>query len=108
MKLSALGAVAAVSMLSGCAAPLLLGPALGAGGAAAGYGIFKGAGKRGATANMPRATAIAINQGIDPKDIQVSDVHMKATRAEWIADTPVGRYSCSSDDMLRSPYCVKL
>lgn len=59
------------------------------------------------TGNLARASAIAIGQNVAPDDITVSDVRRGVTSVEWHASTPTGEYSCSADDMVRRPYCVK-
>ncbi len=57
--------------------------------------------------NLQRATAMAIGNNTDPDAVAVSDVDRGATSVKWSATTPSGHYSCSADDMVRRPYCVK-
>lgn len=44
----------------------------------------------------------------DPGQITLVNVRRGMFRVTWQADTPNGRYACTSDDMLRSPSCTRL
>lgn len=57
--------------------------------------------------NLQLATASSIGHNIAPEQIKVTDVHRGITSVRWSAETPKGPYSCSADDMVRRPYCVK-
>ncbi len=57
--------------------------------------------------NLQLATATFIGGNVAPEQVTVSDVHRSAMSVKWQAATPKGRYSCSADDMVRRPYCVK-
>lgn len=57
--------------------------------------------------NLARATAMSIGQNTPPEAVTISDVHRGAMSVRWLATTSKGHYSCSADDMVRRPYCVK-
>jgi hypothetical protein len=57
--------------------------------------------------NLQRATATAIGNNTDPDAVVVTDIDRGVTSVKWKAKTPGGNYSCSADDMVRRPYCVK-
>ena len=57
--------------------------------------------------NLQRATAMSVGNGLSPQSVNVSDVDRGMTSVTWNAATPLGRYACSADDMVRRPYCVK-
>jgi hypothetical protein len=44
----------------------------------------------------------------DPDQITLVNVRRGMFRVTWQADTPNGRYACTSDDMLRNPSCTRL
>ena len=44
----------------------------------------------------------------DADDITLVNVRRGMFRVTWQADTPNGRYACTSDDMLRNPSCTRL
>jgi hypothetical protein len=56
--------------------------------------------------NLQRETARYIGD-ISPDQVKVSDIQRGVTDVKWEAETPKGVYSCSADDMVRRPYCVK-
>lgn len=56
--------------------------------------------------NLQRETARYIGD-ISPEQVKVSNVQHGITDVKWEAATPKGLYSCSADDMVRRPYCVK-
>ena len=57
--------------------------------------------------SLQLATASFIGGNMAPEQVTVSDIHRSATTVKWQAQTPKGNYSCSADDMVRRPYCVK-
>jgi len=57
--------------------------------------------------SLQRATATTIGHNIAPEDVSILETHRSAMNVRWTAQTPRGRYSCSADDMVRRPYCVK-
>ena len=57
--------------------------------------------------SLQRASATAIGNNTDPDKVVVSDVDRGMMNVKWNARTPNGNYSCSADDMVRRPYCVK-
>lgn len=57
--------------------------------------------------NLARATAISVGLNVAPEEVTVSNVHRGAMSVRWLATTPTGHYSCSADDMVRRPLCVK-
>ncbi len=59
------------------------------------------------TESLERATAMSIGNNTAPESITVSDVDRGVTTVKWSAVAPSGHYSCSADDMVRRPYCVK-
>ncbi len=71
----------------------------------AGLGIVTGCASTGGS--LQRATATSIGNNIAPEDVKIIETHRSAMNVSWIAQTPHGRYSCSADDMVRRPYCVK-
>lgn len=57
-------------------------------------------------ANLLRESARFM--GTLPEDVTVSNVDRKASSVTWLATSPTkGVWSCTSDDMLRRPLCVK-
>ncbi len=57
-------------------------------------------------ANLVRESARFM--GTLPEDVAVSNVDRKASSVTWLATSPTkGVWSCSSDDMMRRPLCVK-
>jgi hypothetical protein len=59
-------------------------------------------------ANLQRESARQIGEGLAPDAVKVSDVKRGASSVTWVATTPSGAvYDCSSDDMMRRPYCAK-
>ena len=70
-----------------------------------GFGALAGCASTGAS--LQRATATTIGLNTAPEDVQIIETHRSAMNVRWIAQTPSGRYSCSADDMVRRPYCVK-
>jgi hypothetical protein len=59
------------------------------------------------TESLARATAMSIGRNTAPEQVNVFEVHRGVTSVRWQATTPHGHYSCSADDMVRRPYCVK-
>lgn len=59
------------------------------------------------TTSLASATAMSVGQNLAPEEVTVTDVHRSAMSVRWLATTPKGHYSCSADDMVRRPYCVK-
>ena len=59
-----------------------------------------------APGNLQRETARVLGD-VSPDAVTVSNVDRGITSVKWDAATPKGPYACSSDDMLRRPYCVK-
>ena len=57
--------------------------------------------------NLARATAMSVGHNVAPEAVAISNVHRGAMSVRWLATTPKGHYSCSADDMVRRPYCVK-
>ena len=57
--------------------------------------------------NLARATAMSVGGNIAPESVTITDVHRSAMSVRWLATTSKGHYSCSADDMVRRPYCVK-
>ena len=57
--------------------------------------------------NLQLATASYIGGKLAPEQVVVSDVKRSAMSARWQATTPKRHYSCSADEMVRRPYCVK-
>jgi hypothetical protein len=57
-------------------------------------------------ANLQRETGRFIGD-ISPDQVSVSNIQYGVTDVKWEAETPKGGYSCSADDMVRRPYCVK-
>jgi endonuclease V-like protein UPF0215 family len=57
-------------------------------------------------ANLRRETARVIGN-VAPGQVTVYDVDRGAMNVDWKASTPNGQYNCSSDDMMRRPFCVK-
>lgn len=97
-----LAALAAVSTLAGCiAAPLAI-----VGGATYG-GLKMGdhAYKKDTQAGLPTETAAAIGRNLDPKNVKISGVAYDHHNVTWLADTPLGRYSCSQAGL--QAYCLK-
>ena len=104
-------AVAVASLtLTGCALPLL-GLAASGGTLAGGLALNKSMSgsmvKKNAQANAPRVTAIAIGQNLTPQDVRVSQIKANMQTVSWLADTKVGRYSCSSSSNLMDTLCSK-
>lgn len=64
------------------------------------------AGCANSDANLRRETARVIGN-IAPSQVTVYDVDRGAMNVDWKASTPNGKYNCSSDDMMRRPFCVK-
>jgi hypothetical protein len=58
------------------------------------------------TTNLQRETARNIGD-LHPDHVTVSNIQRGVTSVSWDADTPKGAYSCSADDMVRRPHCVK-
>ncbi|MEN6622756.1 MAG: hypothetical protein ABFD50_14550 [Smithella sp.] len=56
--------------------------------------------------NLRRETARVVGD-ITPEEVTLSNVEWGMTNVDWLASTPKGNYRCSSDDMLRRPYCLK-
>jgi hypothetical protein len=56
--------------------------------------------------NLQRETARVLGD-ISPDQVKVSGIDRGVTNVKWQAETPKGTYSCSADDMVRRPYCVK-
>lgn len=56
--------------------------------------------------NLQRETARYLGD-VSPDAVTVSNIDRGATSVSWTADTPKGHFSCSADDMVRRPYCVK-
>ncbi len=56
--------------------------------------------------NLQRGTARYLGD-ISPDQVRVSNIQRGITDVKWEADTPKGIYSCSADDMVRRPYCLK-
>ena len=48
------------------------------------------------------------HQLVEPEQITLIGVRRGMFRVTWQADTPNGRYACTSDDMLRNPSCTRL
>jgi len=98
----ALAALAAVLTLPGCiAAPLLVGAA----GAGGGLKFGSHVEHKSLEAHMPVRTAAALGHNMDPKDVKISDVKFDHGTASWMADTPMGRYSCTDEGV--QAYCRK-
>ena len=57
--------------------------------------------------SLQLATASFIGGNVAPEQVTVTDVKRSAMQIKWQAATPKGHYSCSADDMVRRPYCVK-
>ena len=57
-------------------------------------------------ANLKRESARVIG-GLSPEDITVTEVNRGMMNVDWKANTQKGVYNCSSDDMMRRPFCVK-
>lgn len=57
--------------------------------------------------NLQRATAISVGKGAVPENIAISNVRRGATSVKWEARMSGATFSCSADDMVRQPYCVK-
>lgn len=111
MKWKAMAALAALSTLSSCVAPVAavlagpLGVPIALGGV---FGGTKALTDKNARNQMPQATAAAIGQNILPEDVKIYDVHQPVLGGiRWMAETPKGRYSCSSNGDMDHPYCVK-
>jgi hypothetical protein len=64
------------------------------------------AGCASTTENLQRETARNIGD-LNPEQVTVSNVKRGMTSVTWDTDTPNGLYSCSADDMVRRPHCVK-
>ena len=71
----------------------------------ASVGVLAGCASTGGS--LQRATATAIGLNVAPEDVKIIETHRSAMNVAWIAQTSHGRYSCSADDMVRRPYCVK-
>ena len=56
--------------------------------------------------NLRRESARVIGN-VSPEQVTVYDVNRGMMNVDWKADTPNGKYKCSSDDMMRRPFCVK-
>ena len=57
--------------------------------------------------NVRLETARAIG-GITSEQVTISNLNVGMKTATWDAETPLGRYKCESDDMLkRGANCVK-
>jgi hypothetical protein len=59
-------------------------------------------------ATLQRESALFIGKGkLLPEQIKVSDIDRGAYNVTWVANTPKGKFSCSSDDMVRRVNCVR-
>jgi hypothetical protein len=56
--------------------------------------------------NLQRETARYLGD-VSPEQVTVLNIQRGMTDVKWEAETPKGIYSCSADDMVRRPYCVK-
>lgn len=45
---------------------------------------------------------------VEPEQITLLNVRRGMFRVTWQADTPNGRYACTSDDMMRNPSCTRI
>lgn len=45
---------------------------------------------------------------VEPDQITLINVRRGMFRVTWQADTPNGRYACTSDDMMRNPSCTRI
>lgn len=70
-------------------------------------GLLTLAGCASTGGSLQRATATAIGLNVAPEDVKIVERHRSAMNVQWVAETPKGRYSCSADDMVIRPYCVK-
>lgn len=59
-----------------------------------------------ADSNLRRETARVIGN-VAPDQVTVYDIERGMMNVDWKAQTPSGKYNCSSDDMMRRPFCVK-
>jgi hypothetical protein len=57
--------------------------------------------------NLMRESARVIGN-VSPEQVTVYDVNRGMMNVDWKATTPNGKYNCSSDDMMRRPFCVKV
>ena len=64
------------------------------------------AGCASTTENLQRETARNIGN-LNPEQVTVSNVKRGMSSVTWDANTPQGPYSCSADDMVHRPHCVK-
>ena len=65
------------------------------------------AGYGSGSVNLACVSTVAIGGNVTPEEVTVSNVKRGAMSVRWLATTAKGRYSCSADDMVRRPYCVK-
>lgn len=98
MKFRIVLCVGLVLSLSGCGVALV----------AAGPAFGRAVGVSSAKGNMARATALALGNNTNPDSIKISDSHVGAHEARWVADTPSGRYDCNDNGGVTGPaYCAK-
>jgi hypothetical protein len=59
-------------------------------------------------ATLQRESALSIGKGtLLPEQVKVSNIDRGAYNVTWVASTPKGKFSCSSDDMVRRVNCVR-
>jgi hypothetical protein len=58
-------------------------------------------------ANLQRESARSIGHDLLPGQVTIANVDRGATNVSWTAETPKGKFKCSSDDMVRRVNCVK-
>lgn len=111
MTLRIVGVCLVLSLLPGCAAPLLLAPAIGAGAGLGGMAVVgkysSNQIKKQSEANMPLNTARAIGKNLIPDAVRISAIEHDKHIDRWKADTPFGSYSCTSRAGDDKAYCVK-
>jgi len=87
-------ACAGALLVSGCAAPLVMGAAS-MGTLGAQIGLTRKLGHNSGTrAVRKQMTALAIGDHIDPDAVRISQLTTTNGVESWFADTPNGRYSC--------------
>jgi hypothetical protein len=96
----------ALPLLSGCVAPLLMAPSLAVSGGGL-YGINAYTKHVMTESERQGATAAAVGNDLNLREIKVSKAVKDGDIVRWTADTAIGRYSCSQMVGRVHATCVK-
>ena len=55
---------------------------------------------------LQRATAMSVSGHVRPDEVAIFDVQRGMMDVSWTASAGGLNYACSSDDMVRRPYCA--